>query len=85
VIWAISISPSVDRWRPSATNFHASRELLEVEPLRGPQRMLTEERNDRAEELVTPTDVVLSKVLLVVIVAHVRVDASDPEEVPKVF
>ena len=64
---------------------HATRKLLEIEPLSGSQRMLTEERNDLLEEIVTPTNVVLSQMLPMIVVALVRVDTSDSEEVPKVF
>ena len=66
-------------------DFHAPRELLEIVPLRRPQRMLTEERNDRADQLRATTHVVLAKGLLVVVVTLVDEDTADAEEVVKRF
>ena len=64
---------------------HAPREALEIVPLRGLQRMLAEERDDRLREIPPSADVVLTKVLLVVVVPLVDEDAANPEEAPELF
>src|SRR5439155_27133340 len=50
---------------------HAVCELLEVQSLRGPQRMPTKERNDHFNEIAPPSDDVLKQVLLVVVASLV--------------
>ena len=59
---------------------HAPRKLLEVTLLRGPQRMLTEERDYRLHEIRAATNEVLAKVLSVIVVAPVQKDPSHTEE-----
>ncbi len=66
-------------------DFHAPRELLEIVPLRRPQRMLTEERNDRADQLRATTHVVLAKGLLVVVVTLVDENPAYAEELSELF
>ena len=61
-------------------DFHAPRELLEVALLRGPQRILTEERDYGSRQIRPTTDEVLAKVLSMVVMPPVDKDAADPEE-----
>ena len=65
------------------TNFddpHATRELLEVELLRRPERMSLEERNYRSEKLYPPVHDELAQVLTVIIVPRADVDPTHTEE-----
>ena len=59
---------------------HTPCELLEVVALRGPQGVLTKERNDRFDEICPSSDDVLRQVLLVIVMALVLEDPSNPKE-----
>jgi hypothetical protein len=56
-------------------------ELLEVALLRGAHRMLPKERNDRLPQLLSPSYDVAIQVLAVIVVARIRDDVADSEEV----
>jgi hypothetical protein len=61
----------------------APRELLEVLLLRGPHRMLPEERNDLLQEIDAASHDESVQVLAVVVVAAVRHHGAHPEEFPE--
>jgi hypothetical protein len=61
----------------------APRELLEVLLLRGPHRMLPEERDDRSQEIHAASHDESVQVLAVVVVATIRHDHAHPEELLK--
>jgi hypothetical protein len=56
---------------------HTPCKLLEVIALRGPQGVLTKERNDRFDEICPSSDDVLRQVLLVIVVSLVLEDPSN--------
>jgi hypothetical protein len=64
---------------------HAPRELLEIVPLRRPQGMLTEERDDRVDQFRASTHVVLAQGFLMVVMALVEEDPAYPEEPLELF
>src|SRR5439155_9694316 len=64
----------------SSDDFHASRELLEVMSLLCPQRILTEEWNDRIDQLRASTYEILAEMLAMVVVAAIDEDPTDAEE-----
>jgi hypothetical protein len=55
-------------------------ELLEVLPLRGPQRILLEERNDLVAEIAEPLHAIPVHVFPMIVVSAISVDLSAPEE-----
>jgi len=59
-------------------------ELLEVLLLRGPHRMLLEERNDPFQEIDAASHDESVQVLAVVVVATIRHDHAHPEELPEI-
>ena len=59
---------------------NAAGELLQIPLLRGTQRVLLEERNDRADQVAPPPHHVTIQVLLVVVVSPIGDDASHTEE-----
>ena len=61
----------------------APRELLEVLLLRGPHRMLPEERDDRSQEVHAASHDEAVQVLVVVVVATICHDHAHPEELPE--
>jgi hypothetical protein len=62
-------------------DFHAPRELLEVQMRRSSQRMLSKERDDHVNQIVPPPDEVLEQVLLVVVMPLVLEDPTYSEEI----
>jgi hypothetical protein len=64
---------------------HAPLEPLEVLTLRGSQRMLVEERNDRLEEIMPSPDHELDQVLTMVVVSPVWEEPTHPEELTELF
>src|SRR5262245_24757884 len=65
---------------PVVDHPHDLSELLEVRSLRGAQRMIAEERNDRFHEVNAPADHVAIHVFTVIVVSPVRDHAAHPEE-----
>ena len=63
---------------------HAVSELLEVQLLGAPQRMLFEERNHRLEQIVASPHDVAVHVLPVVVIPPVRDHIADAEELTDV-
>ena len=61
----------------------APRELLEVLLLRGPHRMLPEERNDPFQDVDAASHDESVQMLAVVVVAAIRHDHAHPEELPE--
>ena len=59
---------------------HAIRELLKIELLRRPQRMLPKERDDHAQKVGTLRHLVVVKGFPVIVVTGVLVDGSHSEE-----
>lgn len=64
--------------------FDDGRELLEVSSLGGTELMLTKERNDPFQEVVSPVHRVPQEILLVVITATVSIDPSALEEINEI-
>ena len=62
---------------------NAPRELLEVLLLRGPHRMLLEERNDPLQKIDAASHDESVQVLAMVVVAAVRHHGAHPEELPE--
>ena len=60
-------------------------ELLEVLPLRSPQRMDPEERDDDVPQVREPADVVPGEVLPMVVVPPIHVHMATSEEVAQLF
>ena len=63
----------------------AACELLEVLLFRAQHRVLPEERNDRLQEIPTPSDGVAKHVLPMVVVPSVRDHGANAEELTKSF
>ena|SRR5712691_7578678 len=63
--------------------FNAASELLEVLLLWASHRMLSEERNDRLQQITTSSHGVAKHVLAVVVVSPVRHDNTNAEELTK--
>lgn len=68
----------------SLHEFDDGRELLEVASFAGPERMLTEERNDPPYEVAASVHRVPEEILLVVITAPVHIDPSAFEEINEI-
>ena len=66
-------------------DLHAPRELLEVVTLRRPERMLTEKRNDRPDQLRAAAHEVLAEMLAVVVMTLVDEDPAYAEEALELF
>jgi hypothetical protein len=71
----IKISMAISR-----DQLDASRELLEVDLLRAQHAVLPEERDDRSEEIQTPSHDIPIQVLTMVVVTLVREDLTYTEE-----
>jgi hypothetical protein len=67
--------------RVHTNQLHAANELVKVAALRRAKRIALEERNHRSEELIPSPDSELAEVFLVVVVAPVRVDPANAEEI----
>ena len=61
---------------------HATRELLEIELLRRPERMSFEERNYRSKKLCSPVHDELAQMLTMIVVSLADVDPTHTEEAP---
>ena len=62
---------------------HAARELLEVQLLGAQHGMLSEERDDRSQEILAPSNDVAKQVFPVVVAPTVRDHSSNAEELTK--
>ena len=66
-------------------DLHTPRERIEVVLLRGTERILLEERDDRLQQVSPASNGVLAEVLTMVVMPPVDVDATDPEEVSELL
>jgi hypothetical protein len=69
----------------SRDDFHTSWECLKITLLRGAQRVLLKEWNNRLQQIVPPSHEVLAEVLAVVVMSPIDRDPPNPEEALKLF
>jgi hypothetical protein len=72
--------PVCGQMPPGPHHLHACRKLLEIEPLRRPERIPLEERDYRLQKVASGGHDILAQVLLVVVVPPVDEEPSHSEE-----